>query len=101
MLVVMGVVEIEEGTIDQVRDAIATMENETRKEPGCLDYSFSVEVSNPATMRISERWESMEALEAHMNTPHMAAFGAALGKARPKSLNVNVYEVARERELPR
>lgn len=101
MLIVMAVVGVKEGSIDEVRDGLRTMEEETRKEPGCLAYAFSLDVSDPTTMRISERWESMEALEAHFATPHMAAFGGVLAKAPPTSMEVKVYEVARERELPR
>lgn len=101
MLIVMAEAEVEEGAIEQVRDALRTMEQETRKEPGCLAYAFSLDVNAPTTLRISERWESMAALEAHFAAPHMAAFGAALAKAPPKSMDVKVYEVAREVALPR
>ena len=101
MLIVMAEVVVEDGTIEQVRDALKTMEDETRKESGCVSYAFSLDVSDPTTLRISERWESMEALEAHFKTPHMAVFGGTLAKHPPKSMDVKVYEVARERELPR
>jgi quinol monooxygenase YgiN len=101
MLIVMAEVEVEDGAIDAVRDGLRTMEEETRKEPGCITYAFSLDVNAPNTMRISERWDSMESLKAHFETPHMAAFGAVLAKAPPKSMDVKVYEVAREVALPR
>ena len=101
MLIVAGEVVVDGDAVDQVRDALRTMEEETRKEPGCVSYAFSQDISSPTTLRISERWESMEALEAHFKTPHMAAFGATLAKHPPKGMDVKVYEVARERELPR
>ena len=77
------------------------MEEETRKEPGCLTYAFSVDINAPTMVRIFERWESMDALEAHFKTAHMATFGEAIGKIQPTSLDVKVYEVAREVALPR
>jgi len=102
MLIVQGEAELpEEGALETVREALQTMVTETRKEPGCIDYGFSVDVCSPTTIRITERWESMEALEAHMKSPHMAAFGAALAKTPPKSMSVKLWEVARELELPR
>lgn len=101
MLIVMGEVGIEEGSVDAVRDALRTMETETLKEPGCHTYAFSVDVSDPTTMRITERWDSEQALAAHFKTPHMAAFGAAIAQVKPKSMEVKVYEVAREVPLPR
>jgi quinol monooxygenase YgiN len=101
MLIVAGEVIVEEGATDSVRDALRTMEEETRKESGCLTYAFSLDINAPTTMRIFERWESEEALSAHMKTPHMAAFGAAVGKIKPKSMSIKVYEVGKELALPR
>lgn len=101
MLIVAGEVVVEEGAIDQVRDALRTMEVETRKEVGCLTYAFSVDVCDPAMVRIFERWESEEALAAHFKTSHMAAFGAAMGSVKPKSMDVKAYDVTGEVPLPR
>ncbi len=100
MLIVAAEIEVEAGAIEKVKDALATMENETRKEPGCQTYAFSVDVCDPSMMRITELWDDMAALEAHFATPHMASFGAAIGQVQPKSMNVKVYEIAGEVALP-
>ncbi len=71
MVIVSGEIVVEEGAVDRVRDALRTMEDATRKEPGCLTYAFSVDISAPTVMRIFERWESMDALKAHLKMPHM------------------------------
>ena len=76
------------------------MEEETRKESGCLAYAFSVDVTDPTKVRIFERWESMDALRAHFATPHMAPFGAAVAQIQPKSMDVKVYEIDKEVALP-
>ena len=65
MIIVCVEVVTEEGAVDKVRDALASMETETRKEAGCISYAFSIDVTDPCTMRVSERWESMEALRVH------------------------------------
>ena len=101
MLIVMGVIEFEDGGVEQAREAIDTMEQETRQEEGCLVYTFSQEITSPNTLRISEQWASMEALAVHLKTPHMANFGAAMGRIGLKSMDVKLYEIAGERELPR
>ncbi len=101
MLIVAAEISIAEDAVDGVRDALREMETETRKEPGCQAYAFSVDVSDAGTLRIFERWVSMEALEAHFKTPHMAAFGGAISKIQPKSMDVKVYDVAGEVPLPR
>ncbi len=101
MLIVAAEVVVEEGALNGVQEALGTMEEETRKEAGCLTYAFSVDVNDPTMVRIFERWESMDALAAHFKTPHMAAFGAALSVIQPKSMDITVYEVEKEVPLPR
>ena len=101
MLIVAAEVVVEEGALNGVQGALGAMEEETRKEAGCLTYAFSVDVNDPTMVRIFERWESMDALAAHFKTPHMAAFGAALSAVQPKSMDVKVYEVEKEVPLPR
>jgi quinol monooxygenase YgiN len=101
MLIVAAEAVVDEGAIGGLREALRTMEAETRKEPGCLTYAFSVDVSDPGTLRIFERWESPAALAAHFQTPHMAAFGRAIGNVQPKSMDIKVYQVERELPLPR
>ncbi|MBW2281387.1 MAG: antibiotic biosynthesis monooxygenase [Deltaproteobacteria bacterium] len=100
MLIVAAEAVVEEGAVEELRGALRAMEQATRGEAGCLTYAFSVDVNDPTMVRIFERWESMDALTAHFGTLHMAAFGAALAQARPKSVDVKAYEVAREVPLP-
>ena len=64
-----------------LKPAIAAMEAASRAEPGCEDYTFSVELNNSGVIRITERWRDMQALAEHFATPHMATFGAAMGAA--------------------
>lgn len=100
MLIVAGEVVVEAGSVEAVRDALRSMEEATRKEPGCLTYAFSVDINDPGMVRIFERWESMDALRAHFGMPHMKTFGEAIGRIQPKSASVKVYEIGRELPLP-
>jgi quinol monooxygenase YgiN len=101
MLIVAGEIVVEPGAVESVRDALGTVEQATRAEAGCITYAFSQDVSDPAMLRIFERWESIDALRAHLQMPHMAAFGEAVAKVQPKSVNVQAYEIAEEVPLPR
>ena len=56
MIVVNATIEATEDTISAMQDAIAAMEQASRAEAGCYDYTFSVELNNPAVMRITEQW---------------------------------------------
>ena len=96
MIVVQVEVIVEPGSTDQVRDAVSKMEQATRREPGCLKYAFSVDVTDPGMVRVTERWESLDAIKAHLASPHMAEFNQAVGALKPKGLDIKAYEVARE-----
>lgn len=100
MIVVNAMIESDADNIAAMKTAIATMEAASQAEDGCEDYTFSVELNNPNTLRITERWASTEALTAHFGTPHMAAFQAAMGSHPPKSVSAHFYE-ATEIEFPR
>jgi len=97
MIVINARVTVRDGQVARMKQAIADMERASRAEPGCLDYVFASEVSDPTIVRIVEKWESPEALRAHFATPHMAAFQAAMQKDPPAGMELKVYEV---REIP-
>jgi quinol monooxygenase YgiN len=101
MLIVLVEVGVEPSAVAKVKDAVQAMEQASRAEPGCVGYAFSVDVSDPATVRVTERWRSMDDLKAHMGMPHMAEFQKAVVMLQPKSLTIKAYEVAREVDLPR
>ena len=64
MIIVNGRIESTAENIDALKAAIAAMETASRAEDGCHDYTFSVELSDPNVIRITERWATMAALEA-------------------------------------
>ena len=100
MIIVIGQVTAEAKDVDSARAALVKMQNTTRAEQGCVSYGFSIDVGDATKIVISERWESMEALTAHVKSPHMAEFGKAVAAIKPKGLDVKAYEVAREVKLP-
>lgn len=93
MIVVNAVIHSTEEDIGALKAAIATMETHSREEEGCEDYTFSVELNNPTVVRITERWLSLEALQAHFSVPHMAQFQQAMGARPPSAMEVKFYEV--------
>ena len=100
IIVAVEVVLAEKGAIDGVRDAFRAMDEETKNEPSCLKYVSSVDVNDSAIVRIYELWESMEALEPHFRTHHMATFQKALAGLPTKSMDAKVYEISKELPFP-
>lgn len=100
MIVVNAIIESTAANIAGMKSAIAAMEQASQAESGCLDYTFSVELNNPDVLRITEKWETADALKAHFATPHMTSFQAAMAEHPPKSVSAAFYE-ANEIEMPR
>ncbi len=81
MIVVTGTMELNPDGVAAARAAAVEMMQETRKEEGCLVYEFSQLIEHEATFRVYEEWESLDALKAHGQAPHMGVFRAALAEA--------------------
>ena len=94
MIVLNVRIETNPGAVAAMQDAVATMENASRAEPGCIEYVFSTEINNPTNIRIIEHWKDIDALKLHLTLPHMAAFNEAMRKNPPKSVDVKMFEAS-------
>ena len=100
MLIVAGEVKVEsEAEVEKARAAIVNMMEASNAEEGCILYAFSQDLADPCTIRIFEKWESQEALTAHFNAPHMAAFMGAMGEAKIVSMDTKLYDAENERPV--
>ncbi|MDR2175021.1 MAG: antibiotic biosynthesis monooxygenase [Synergistaceae bacterium] len=46
----------------------------TRKEKGCIRYELFVSSEDGVTMQFIEEWTDLDALKAHLQSPHLSAF---------------------------
>lgn len=92
MILVEGSVRLAAGEIERLYDDMVRQVEATRAEPGCELYAFAIDVLDPQVLRISERWASQDALDAHMKAPHMAEFGRVLGTAKIEAIKVDSYQ---------
>jgi len=90
-IVVNGVIRTDAATIDAMRDAIVAMQAASRAEDGCREYAFSIDLEDPGVLRITECWDSMEALRAHFATAHMTEFRTKLAAHPPRATAVTFF----------
>lgn len=62
-------------------------------EPGCNRYRFFADFEDPNTFFLFEEWETEEALAAHFQTPHMAAFQEQIPQFLAGPISGKRYEV--------
>lgn len=95
MIVIAGHFVLDPTKQDAAIAAAREMQAETRKEPGCISYTFSADLDLPGAFRIFEEWESEAALTAHFAAPHMAKFQKAAGGLGVREMKVQRYEVSK------
>ncbi len=83
MVYVFATIELHAGKRDEFLTAQRDLLPLVRAEQGCIEYAPSVEVSlaDPPKQPLrdncvfmQEKWESLSALKAHLQAPHMGAF---------------------------
>jgi quinol monooxygenase YgiN len=99
MILIIGHLKIAPEKFAAVRAHAHAMIKATRKESGCLLYAFAEDIAEPGVLRITERWESWEALKLHGATPHMAAWRAALKDIGVLAREVTAWEAGEMRTL--
>lgn len=99
MLLIEGWLKLATGGFEKVREAGIAMVAATNQEDGCLHYSFAQDIADPDLIRISERWESQEALAAHSASAHMAEFNKAMGGVKREGADLRLYAAEEQRKL--
>ena len=67
MIQIVGTVRIPAGSIDAARPAMERMLAASRAEPGCLRYSYAVDVLDEGLVHVVEAWADRDALAAIRN----------------------------------
>ena len=88
-----AMVKARPGQEDAVKEALLSLVEPTRKEPGCLLYNLHRSKADPTQFMFYEQWAGQEALDAHGKTPHMRALGAKLKDRTDKGGGVVRYEL--------
>lgn len=77
MIILAGTVRVAPGKRDAALPAMRSMVEHTRKEPGCVAYSFAFDALDDQLIRIFEVFEDEAALAAHRGSEHMAKWRAS------------------------
>jgi quinol monooxygenase YgiN len=77
VIYVIAELRVKPGMADRAIAAARLSVAETVKEDGCISYDMHQSVTDPERLVLVERWESREALNRHLETPHFKAWRAA------------------------
>lgn len=90
MIIVEGTIRVKDLAL--ARTAMSAMIEASRAEAGCISYSYAVDIIEPNLVHVSERWESREALAAHLKTTHIAAWRAQWTAIGISDRSLRLYE---------
>ena len=83
MIYVIATVDVADGKRSDFLEEFRKVVPQVRKEAGCIEYGPTMDVNTgiPAqqpvrdnVVTIMEKWESIEALQAHLTAPHMITY---------------------------
>jgi quinol monooxygenase YgiN len=78
LMTVIAHMRAKPGKEQELYDALEALVEPTTKEPGYVNYDMHQGLQDPALFYFYENWESGEALDAHLNAPHLQQFAARL-----------------------
>lgn len=94
MIAIIGHIDVEPERRDELVASTADLQRSTEHdEPGCLTYTICADPANPGRIRITELWESAEALDAHFEHPNFRATGAALRVVSATNASIAKYHI--------
>ena len=94
MIILAGTIRIAQGKRAAAQAALARMVEATRKESGCIDYSFAFDVLDEHLLRIFEAFRDAAALAEHRASAHMAEWRRVAGDLGIHDRNLRQYEVS-------
>lgn len=94
MVIVAGHLIVRAGMRDEYLTGCAPVVEQARNTPGCLDFTISADLLDPARINVLERWATFAAVEAFRGSGPSAEQTDAIVSA-----SVAEYEVSVQRRL--
>ncbi len=100
MIIVIGRVRCAEENREALVAELTRMQDESRKEEGCLRYGFFSAVEDPLGFVAVEEWADREALDRHFAQPHLQEFAGRLLELVSEPPEVAIHEIAGTSDFP-
>jgi quinol monooxygenase YgiN len=94
MIIVAGTIRVPADKLDDLMPVARETLAATRKEAGCILYSFALDLEDRGLIRIYEEWETRAHLDAHGRQPHMAPWRAKLAEVGVSERSIKAYEAS-------
>ncbi len=82
---------VKDSKIGEFKSLAEELIKETLKEKGCIEYSLYEDSENKNILTFIEKWEDMEVLKAHFETPHFKKIVPQL-EEMSEGGDINIYK---------
>ena len=91
MIIVNATIKAKPGERDNIISKSQDLIASSRLDAGNISYNLYASTEDEDLLLMLEQWETPEVLEAHMQTEHFKAFGAAIEDIVAKEMDIGVY----------
>ena len=99
MIICTGTIKLDPTKADEARTAMTTMMAATLAEEGCRGYTFAADLAEPGVFHLAEQWDDAEAIDRHMQEPHMADLMVAMGTLGVTEASIWQHEVSASKKM--
>lgn len=92
MIIVMGTFRMPEENVAAALPLAAKVVAATQSEDGCIQYSYSRDLTDTGLFHVAERWRDRAALTAHFRALHMAVWAQERAGLGLYDRNIRVFE---------
>jgi quinol monooxygenase YgiN len=100
MLLVIGRVKCDPENREKLVALAEEMQNESRREAGCIRYGFFTAVEDENSFIAVEEWQDREALDRHFAEPHLQKVAAGLLELVSERPEVAIHEISETTGYP-
>jgi quinol monooxygenase YgiN len=85
----------QEGKRAELEEVFEGLVDPTRAEPGNIRYELLASLDDELRFTFVEEWQDREALDAHLQTPHITAANARLPELLDGEVDLRMYRLIR------
>jgi quinol monooxygenase YgiN len=91
LLTVVAVLKAKPGKEEALREALLGLVEPTRAEAGCVQYDLHVSTDKPAEFVFFEKWVSQQALDEHLQKPHLVGLRSRADELFAEPPDIRTY----------